>query len=161
LPAKTPSGAVPPIEPVPVVSPAAAVPPPPPAVDPYATPVYIPPPPVDYSAPTYPPGYGAGYYGAPQPPRGLSIASMVTGIVGVFFSFAYGLGFLPSLAGVITGHIARKRQPDAKGMWLTGLICGYIGLGISLLWIVGIIIFVVFVVANPAYFDTGDLGTNG
>jgi hypothetical protein len=150
------SGAVPPVEPAPVVMPAAVVPPPPPVVDPYATPVYVPPPPVDYSAPTYQPAY----YGAPQAPRGLSIASMVTGIVGVFLSLFYGFGLLPSLAGVITGHIARKRQPEAKGMWLTGLICGYIGLGLSLLWIVGIVLFIVFVVANPAYFDTGDLGTN-
>jgi hypothetical protein len=156
---------VPPIEQPPVVTPAAVVPPPPPVVDPYATPVYVPPPPVDFSSPTYqpaayPPGYAAAYYGAPQPPRGLSIASMVLGIAGVFFSFGYGFGLFPSIAAVITGHIARKRQPYASGMSLAGLICGYVGLGISVLWIIGIIVFVVFVVANPSYFDTGAYGSN-
>jgi hypothetical protein len=80
----------------------------------------------------------------------------VTGIVGVFFSFGYGFGLLPSIAAVITGHLARKRQPYARGMWLTGLICGYVGIGISLLWIIGLIIFFVFLASNPGYFNTGD-----
>ena len=130
----------PPIEPAPVVAPAAAVTPPappaPPTVDPYAP------------AAPYASAYPTGQYGAPQPPKGLAIAALITGIAGVFFSLFYGFGFLPSLAAVITGHLARKRQPYARGMWLAGLICGYTGLGIALLWIVGIIIFVVFLAAN-------------
>ena len=106
------------------------------------------PPPIDpYAAPVYQPVYqGPAYYGVPVPPRpsqSLATASMITGIIGVFFSLGYGFGFLPSLAAVITGHLARKRQPWARGMWLTGLICGYIGLGITLLWIIGITIFIV------------------
>jgi hypothetical protein len=83
----------------------------------------------------------------------------VTGIVGAFFSLFYGLGLFPSIAAVITGHLARKRQPYARGFWIAGLITGYVGLGISLLWIIGIIVFFVFVATNPGYFDTGSLGT--
>src|ERR1700712_269311 len=119
-----------------------SVPPVDPPVDPYAP--VTPPPPPSYAAPAYAPGY----YGAPQPPQGLAIASLVTGIAGAFFSLVYGIGFLPSLAAVITGHLARKRQPHARGFWLAGLICGYVGLGISLLWFIGIILFIVFAVAT-------------
>jgi hypothetical protein len=57
---------------------------------------------------------------------------MVTGIGGLVL-WLFGLGFLPSLAAVITGHLAVKRQPYAKAFWLTGLITGYIGAAISLI----------------------------
>jgi hypothetical protein len=157
MPTEPPAGPVPPIEPVPVVPPAVPVTPPPPpvppTVDPYAAST---PPPPAYGAAAYAPAYQPGYYGAPQPPRGLAIASLITGIVGVFFSLFYGAGFLPSLAGIITGHIASKRQPHARGMWLAGLICGYIGLGISVLWFIGIVIFIVYFAANASTFDSGD-----
>jgi hypothetical protein len=154
-----PVGAVPPIEPSPAVAPPVAVPPPP-VTDPYAA--AAPPPPPNYAPAGYaPPSYQAGYYAAPQPPRGLAIASMVTGIVGAFFSLGYGFGLLPSIAAIITGHLARKRQPYARGMWLTGLICGYVGLGISVLWIIGIIVFIVWAVANSGNFDgSSAVGTN-
>jgi hypothetical protein len=149
--------AVPPVEPTPSVAAATPVtPPPPPYVDPYAQVTPPPPPapayvPAGYSAPGYAPAYQAGYYAAPQPPRGLAIAALITGIGGAFFSFAYGLGLFPSIAAIITGHLARKRQPHAAGMALAGLICGYVGLALSLLVILGIIFFVVFVVSNPTY----------
>jgi hypothetical protein len=127
-----PTNSVPPVEPPP---PSAVTPPAPPIVDPYAAP------------PAYAPAaYAPGYY-APQPPKGLAIASLITGIAGVFFSLFDGLGFLPSLAGVITGHLARKRQPYARGMWLAGMICGYIGLGISLIWIIVLIVIVVVAIS--------------
>jgi hypothetical protein len=85
---------------------------------------------------------------------------MVLGIAGAFFSFAYGLGLFPSIAAIITGHLARKRQPYARGFSLAGIICGYVGLGISVLWILGIIIFVIYVATNPSYFDTGSYGSD-
>jgi hypothetical protein len=80
---------------------------------------------------------------------------MVLGIVGVFFSFGYGFGLFPSIAAIITGHLARKRQPYARGYWLAGLICGYVGLGISVLWIIGIILFAVFAISTSGNFSTG------
>jgi hypothetical protein len=101
-----------------------------------------------YTAPVYQPLYQVPvYYAAPQPPRSLALASMITGIIGVFFSLGYGFGFLPSLAAIITGHLARKRQPYARGMWLTGLICGYIGLGIALAWIIALVVIIILAVS--------------
>jgi hypothetical protein len=85
---------------------------------------------------------------------------MVTGIVGVFFALIEGFGFLPSLAAVITGHLARKRQPYARGMWLTGLICGYIGLGISVLWIAFWVVFIIVLIANAGSLGTGTYSQN-
>ncbi|MDQ1546808.1 MAG: hypothetical protein QOH69_1712 [Actinomycetota bacterium] len=159
MPTEPPAGSVPPIEPVPVTPPAVPVTPPPPpvppTVDPYAAST---PPPPAYGAPAYAPAYQAGYYGAPQPPKGLAIASMVTGIVSIVFS-VYGFGILPSIAAIITGNLARKRQPYARGFWLAGLICGYIGLGLAILWIAGIIIFIVFFAANASTLDSGDYST--
>lgn len=95
-----------------------------------------------YGQPYAPAGYPQ--YAAP-PPQGLSIASMICGIVAVVGSFIYGIGLLPAIAAVVTGHLARKRQPYARGMWLTGLITGYVGIGIALLWIIGgIVVLVIY-----------------
>jgi hypothetical protein len=73
-------------------------------------------------------------------PAGLAIASMILGIVGVLFSFFYGFGLFPAIAAIITGHIARKKQPHARGFWLAGLITGYVGLGLCVLVIIGIVV---------------------
>ena len=119
-----PSAAVPPIEsaPVPPTPPAAAAP-----------------------APYGYPGYAAPQAYAPVPagpPTGLSLASMITGIAGLVL-FLVGFGFPPAVAAVILGHIGQKRQPYARGFWLTGLITGYIGVGLSLLSLVVLIVILV------------------
>jgi hypothetical protein len=81
--------------------------------------------------------YGQNPYGqnpyAPRPAQGLSVASLVLGLVGLFFSF-FAFGFLLVVGAIVTGHLAQRRQPASRGMWLTGLITGYLGLGISLIW---------------------------
>ena len=56
---------------------------------------------------------------------------MVCGIASIVFSLIW-FGFFPALAAVITGHLAMKRQPAARGFWITGLITGYIGLAIGI-----------------------------
>jgi hypothetical protein len=162
-----PLGAVPPIEPPPAVAPRVVVVPlPPPVVDPYAA-AAVPPPPLSYAPAGYPPAgyapagyapiYPPGYYGAPQPPKGLAIASMVLGIVGVFFSLGYGLGLFPSIAAIITGHLAQKRQPHAKGFWIAGLVTGYVGLLLSLIG-VGLLILVIVLATTGQFNDTSTLG---
>ena len=65
----------------------------------------------------------------------LSILSLVGGIIGVLLAFAFGTGFIFALAGVILGFIARRREPQARGMWLTGIILGFVGIAISLIFI--------------------------
>lgn len=119
-----------------VPAPAAVVPPPPPA--------QTPPPPPAYAAP--------GYAPAPAgPAQGLSITSMILGIAGVFLSL-FGWGLLPAIAGVVTGHIAQKRQPYAKPFWLTGLITGYVGIGISLIWGLFLVLIVIAGLSSYSYF---------
>jgi hypothetical protein len=91
-----------------------------------------------YAPPAYaPPAYVPA---AAAPAQGLSIASMICGISGLLLTL-FSFGFLPALAAVITGHIAAKNQPWARGMWVTGLITGYIGLAINVLIGIFVVIF--------------------
>ena len=81
---------------------------------------------------------------AAGPAQTLSIIAMIAGIVGVLGAFA-GIGFLPAVAGVIMGHIAQKRQPWAKGFWVTALVTGYVGVAISV--VIGLFALIIFLVA--------------
>jgi hypothetical protein len=133
--------AVPPVPPAPVT---------PPTASPYA-------PPAEAAAPTYPtapptytpaspqnPYAQAPYTGSVAPPRGLSITSMILGIVGILFG---GFGLLISIAAVITGHLGQRRQPYAKPFWLTGIITGYAGILFGLI-VTGFIIFAIIFAAT-------------
>ena len=65
---------------------------------------------------------------------------MVTGILGILLSFVV-FGFLPGVAAVVMGHMAQKKQPQARPFWLTGLITGYISVAIGLvtgIFVVGV-----------------------
>lgn len=68
---------------------------------------------------------------AAAPPRGLSITSMVLGIVGLV-GFFLGGGLL-SVGAVIFGHIGLKREPAGRGMAIAGIVTGYVGIGIGIL----------------------------
>jgi len=64
---------------------------------------------------------------APQPRQGLSVTSLVLGILGLV-----ACGFFTGIPAVITGHMARgraKRMPDqfgGAGLALAGLVLGYV-----------------------------------
>jgi len=87
---------------------------------------------------------GGGVQMAP-PTSGLAIASMVCGILSLFFCFCGGM--LLGIPAVICGHMALKQtgserpgmppRMGGRGMAIAGLIMGYIGI---LLIIVGIIV---------------------
>jgi hypothetical protein len=106
--------------------------------DPYASASAMPPMPPNpyvqasqqYASASQP--YGAGY--TPRPSSGLSITSMVLGIVGIVLCCFGGVFF--SIAAIITGHIAQKSQHWARGFWLTGLITGYSGIALGVLAII-------------------------
>lgn len=136
---------LPPVEPTPTVAKSAAPATKVTAADkaPAAPAAATPPPPPVQALPTSP--YAPPAYAAPPagPAQGLSIASMILGIGGLLFTL-FGFGFLPALAAVITGHLAQKRQPYAKPFWLTGIITGYVGVGISL--IIGIVLIAAIVI---------------
>lgn len=78
------------------------------------------------------PGYAlpaTPVYLAPTSPKGLSITSMVLGLV----SIALGFTFVVPVVGLILGIVGLQREPAGKGMALTGVILS--GL-ILLVWVV-------------------------
>lgn len=81
----------------------------------------------------YQPGYPPPYYGpAPRTTNGLAIASMVLGILWVYW--------IGSILALIFGYIARKqireRNQSGNGMAVAGIVLGWIGVGTLLLVIV-------------------------
>jgi len=100
--------------------------------------------PAPYGQPAGPYGQPS-YYGMPAEPKGLSIASMCCGI-----SIYVGFGFilLPQIAAVVLGHMALKKEPAGKGMAIAGLIMGY--LGILLTVVFGALLIIGLVAAREA-----------
>lgn len=145
------TGSVPPADPSPPApqsshaTPEAGVPAPPPPGQPVAPfPGYVPPP-NPYGNPyanTY-----AQNYGPAVPPRGMSITSMVLGIVSLIATL-FALGWLTAIPGVVFGHIGLKREPAGRGMAIAGLIMNYAALAI------GIIILVFIVLGFALFFFT-------
>ena len=88
------------------------------------------------------PAASGQYGGSPQPVNQtpvLSILSLIGGILGILTSL-FWIGLLFGAAGAVLGFIARRREPQAKGLWLTGLILGIVGFVISLIVIVLVIV---------------------
>ncbi len=165
-PPANPGAGAAPQAPVPPAYPGAAPAAPQQPVPPQAAPAY------PGAAPAYPgaaptaPGYaqpGAPVYGQPygQPyptqkkSNGLAITALVCGIAGmVFFWIAYlVLPFLASVAAIITGHMSLgriKRDPalGGKGMAVTGLVLGYVGAVLNLIFGAILIIGFIYVASN-------------
>ena len=115
-----------------------------------------PPPPLAGPTPGPLPGPLPGPTPGPQPV--LSIISMISGILGVLIGFI-GWGLLFSIGAVVLGHLGQRREREAKGFWLTGLITGYVGILVNL---VVIVIWVVLLIAlattgNWNWYDYQDL----
>ena len=89
-----------------------------------------------------------------SPAQGLSLASMILGIVGVILSWVF-VGFLAALAAVIMGHLAQRRQPQAKPYWLTGIITGYVGIGITLLMVLLVVVPLIFLFSLGSSYSSG------
>jgi len=115
---------------------------------------FIPPAPAPGAPPQYPQGPPQGY--SPYPPQpvyyqqvipaktnGMSIASLVLGIVGLIFGFMY---VVPPILATIFGGVAiykigRSQVPvGGKGMAIAGLVMGIVGTafwGILFLAVIG------------------------
>lgn len=110
--------------PVPPVPPA----PPPPAYT-YAPPPGFPPPP-----PAYP---------VKAKTNGLALASMILGIVGITVGLC--LIFFPvmPILAVVFGHLGlsqtRSTGAPGRGYAIAGLVTGYIGIALAILWLIAII----------------------
>ena len=103
----------------------------------------VPPPPAYAYAP--PPGF-------PPPPaypvrpkaNGLALASMILGIVGITVGLC--LIFFPvmPILAVVFGHLGlsqtRATGAPGRGYAIAGLVTGYIGIALALLWLIGSII---------------------
>jgi hypothetical protein len=107
-------------------------------------------------------GYSAGSAGAPYasqpagatgPKQGLSLTSFITGIAGVLLSAVPVLGFLAALAAVIIGFIAKGKEPAApKWMWMVGIITGFVGILLSIIFTVLLVLpFLIFGAALNDY----------
>jgi ABC-type phosphate transport system permease subunit len=103
----------------------------------------ITPEPNPYAAPTY----GSSSSDTPKSPV-LSIISLITGILGVVSGF-FGWGLLFSIAAVVLGHLGKKKEPAARGFWLTGLITGYVGIAINVIVLAFAIIATIAIISNP------------
>ncbi|GIT80705.1 hypothetical protein LLS1_23740 [Leifsonia sp. LS1] len=96
--------------------------------------------------PAYVAAYGVAVYPvAPPEPKGLSIASMVLGLV----SLVAGFTFVVPLIGLILGIVGVRREPAGRGMAVTGIVISSL---ILLVWVViiGMILFAGLLAAGGA-----------
>lgn len=69
---------------------------------------------------------------APKESKGLSIASMVLGILSTTCCCG-GIGVLMGLAAIIMGAVGKKK--GGRGMAIAGIVCGSIGLVVSIIYL--------------------------
>lgn len=118
-----------------------------PPVPPVPSPAGATPPPAPPAQPTYP-AYGqpaaAGYYAPPT--NTLAIIALI-------------LGFLLPIGGIICGHIAlgqiKRTGESGQGLAKAGLILGYVFTALTLLIVIGYIVFfaLIFSTAGVSSFD--------
>lgn len=90
-------------------------------------------------SPNSPPQYAQGPPGVGMAPtqNGMALTSMILGICSCVLTLGCGIGFVLAIPAVILGHIGRKQIKNGNqmqtgdGMALTGLITGYIIIGLS------------------------------
>jgi hypothetical protein len=126
----------------------------PPYTDPYAQPQYPPQqqPPADPTAQSQeqqpqqpqqppqspqPPGYGAPMAPPPQQNNNLGLTAMILGIISIPFAACCAfVGFFLGVAGLVLGILGMKKagtgEANNRGQALTGVICGAIGLVLSI-----------------------------
>ena len=101
---------------------------------PQSVPANAPPPALTYPTGPYlgPPGAGPTYAYAPSASRGtngMAIASLVLGIVWIYW--------IGSILALVFGYVALKqikaRQESGRGMAIVGVVLGWIGVGTGLL----------------------------
>jgi hypothetical protein len=79
--------------------------------------------------------------------RGLSIASVVCGMLGVLAGIFVVWGAPLGVAAVVLALVARFVETRAGSLWIIGLISGMAGTGMAALW------FVVITQMLPAYYQ--------
>ena len=104
-------------------------------------------PPAAPAAPAYAPAPVAG------PKQSLSLTSFILGIAAFVLSFFYGIGFLPGIAAVIVGFIAKGKEAEApKWMWLVGIIGGFVAIAIGIIVFIITVVVIGMIASNPGGF---------
>ena len=70
--------------------------------------------------------------------KGLSIASLVLGILGIV-AFSTGLSFIFSILAIVFAAICMKNKQGIKELAIAGLVLGIIGLAVWLLLVVFVV----------------------
>lgn len=72
---------------------------------------------------------------AAEPTNGMAVASLVLGIIAIFFFWIPFLGWIPVITGLVLGIVALQR-PQGRGMAIAGVVCSGIALAIKVwFWI--------------------------
>ena len=79
-----------------------------------------------------------GYSPPLVPTNRLEIAGMVLGILSVIFLWFYPIGLPTGVVGLILSAIGMGK-PFGKGFALAGLVCSIVGLGLTLLFLIGFV----------------------
>ena len=109
-----------------------------------------PPPPAPPAAAPVPPSYPA--YGQAPTPGYYAPPTNTLAILALVFSFVIAPG------GIICGHIAlnqiKRTGEGGRGLALAGLIIGYVFTGFFVLYIIGVIIFAVWMASMGGGYST-------
>ncbi len=94
--------------------------------------------------PVTPTGYAQSYgmppltapVAAAAPASGFATTGLVLGIIGVVGGIFFGWTILLSVAALVLGFIARTREPHAAGRALAAIVTGFLGVFLSVGWLV-------------------------
>ena len=70
-----------------------------------------------------------------EPSNVLGIISMVLGIISVV---TFGAFLLPQLGAVVCGHISLSKEKTRRGFAISGLVMGYVCLGLGIFMVIGL-----------------------
>lgn len=68
--------------------------------------------------------------------KGLAIAAMVLGIIGVIFSCVYYIGIPLGIVAIVLASMSLKKKCPGRGMAITGLVLGIITLSFVLILLI-------------------------
>jgi hypothetical protein len=93
---------------------------------------------------------------APAKTPVLSIISLIAGIVGILGAWIVVIPIVGSILGlpipaaaVVLGFLGRKKEPASKGLWLTGIILGFVALVLAVVMLIVWIAAIGVGVTNP------------
>ncbi len=81
--------------------------------------------------------------------KGLAVASMIVGIVSLFFSCCCGMGLIPAIVSIVLAVVDMLKRKRACGYAVAGLVLGVLSFVLSLLLLVGSII----LFSDPAFWE--------